>query len=78
MPGANAGTNIFSRQVEEPACVSAQCVICEYAGFICIVVVVVVVPKASAITAKAIVMVNFCINNQYYASYISISLAFFR
>jgi hypothetical protein len=37
---------------------------------------VAVVPKASAITAKVIVMVNFCINNQYCTSYIFISLAF--
>ena len=55
---------------------TAQCVACEYAGCIRIVVVIVVVPKARAITAKAIVMVNFCINNQYYASYIFIPHAF--
>jgi hypothetical protein len=57
---------------------TAQCVACEYAGCICIVVVIVVVPKASAITAKAIVTNNFCINSQYYTSYIIISLAYFR
>jgi hypothetical protein len=34
----------------------AQCETCEYAGFICIVVVIVVVPKASVIAAKAIVI----------------------
>jgi hypothetical protein len=55
-----------------------QCEGCEYAGCICIVVVVVAVPKARAITAKVIVMANFCINNQYYTSYIFISLAFFK
>jgi hypothetical protein len=53
-----------------------QILACEYAGCIRIVVVIVVVSKARAITAKAIVMVNFCINNQYYASYIFISHAF--
>jgi hypothetical protein len=40
-----------------------QCVACEYAGCICIVVVIVVIPNASAVTAKVIVMANFCINN---------------
>jgi hypothetical protein len=40
-----------------------QCVACEYAGCICIVDVIVVVPNTRGITAKAIVMVSFCINN---------------
>jgi hypothetical protein len=38
----------------------AQCRVCEYAGCIWIVVVI-VVPNASAITAKVIVMVNFAL-----------------
>jgi hypothetical protein len=53
-------------QAEVSGDVLPQCVACEYAGCICIVVVIVVVPKASAITAKAIVMASFCTNSQYY------------
>jgi hypothetical protein len=49
-------------QLEDSGVVT-QCVACEYAGCICIVVVIIVIPNASAITAKVIVMANFCINN---------------